>query len=102
MDENQELLVLAAKAARIEAYWLPQERTMFVRKTFAEWNPLVDDGDAFRLAVELKMSVKLTDVRVSVLRRDHDGSVSEPLGDDPAFATRRAIVRAAADIGRDK
>jgi len=60
------------------------------------WNPLTDDGDALRLAVKLKMAVSVcTDytVMLSCETRENHGT-------DPYAATRRAIVRAAAEIGR--
>jgi hypothetical protein len=63
------------------------------------WNPLTDDGDALRLMVGLRMNVHLDSNMVDV---DPDGIswFSEAYGDDPLAATRRAIVRAAAEIGR--
>ena len=71
------------------------------------WNPLTDDGDALRLAVKLRIDVFFHASRV-------EGHVAggrippvraierEDYGDDPLAATRRAIVRAAAEIGRSK
>ena len=53
------------------------------------WNPLEDDGDALRLAVKIKWVPS----RVEVLKL----SISEC----PYAATRRAIVRAAAEIGKE-
>jgi len=70
------------------------------------WNPLDDDGDALRLAVKLNIDVFFHASRV-------EGHVAggrippvraierEDYGDDPLTATRRAIVRAAAEIGRN-
>jgi hypothetical protein len=70
------------------------------------WNPLTDDGDALRLAVKLNIDVFFHASRV-------EGHVAggrippiraierEDYGDDPLTATRRAIVRAAAEIGRN-
>jgi hypothetical protein len=89
-----ELLELAAKAAGL-SFW--QENS---------WNPLDDDGDALRLAVKLNIDVFFHASRV-------EGHVAggrippvraierEDYGDDPYAATRRAIVRAAAEIGRN-
>ena len=86
---NKELLELAAKAAGYKMhpekfvgdYWL---------KDGMVWNPLTDDGDALRLAVKLK----LLDQH-NVIYGQWDG------GDDPYAAQRRAIVRAAAEIGKE-
>lgn len=57
------------------------------------WNPLEDDGDALRLAVELCIPVWRD---ADVIWCNYMASVT---GDDPYAATRRAIVRAAAEIG---
>jgi hypothetical protein len=59
--------------------------------TQRKWNPLTDDGDAFRLAVKLGI-LNLDDALVN---SDH----SIDFQDDPYAATRLAIVRAAAAIG---
>ena len=61
------------------------------------WNPLTDDGDALRLAVKLELDVMFASVR-SV---DDDVNITIEAGTDPYAATRRAIVRAAAEIGRN-
>lgn len=71
------------------------------------WNPLTDDGDAFRLAVELRLTV-CTDGDATVSACEawrKDGifvtqSVSECSG--RFDATRRAIVRAAAAMAEGK
>jgi hypothetical protein len=91
---DRELLELAAKACGIE------EAKM--RIEFNQWNPLTDDGDALRLAVRLRLVISPTDVTVmayepSTMSR---GEVYAPIGSDPFAATRRAITRAAAEIGR--
>lgn len=62
------------------------------------WNPLIDDGDALRLAVTLRITPhidgNLTDAESSL------GFSTEAHFSDPYAATRRAIVRAAAAIGK--
>jgi hypothetical protein len=89
-----ELLELAAKAAGL-SFW--QENS---------WNPLDDDGDALRLAVKLNIDVFFHASRVE--SHVAGGRIPpvraierEDYGDDPLAATRRAIVRAAAEIGRN-
>ena len=67
------------------------------------WNPLDDDGDALRLAVNLGIDVTYKafgedEVMVSASDDQFDGWFTEPYGDDKAAATRRAIVRAAAEM----
>ena len=113
---NQELLEYAAKAAGLEIN-KTSTGTLFVRKGVSqwdEWNPLTDDGDALRLAVKLKMFVGPSDpiyigndeyaYGVDVEYVNEYGKIFsfiEKHGDDPYAATRRAIVRAAAEIGKE-
>ena len=89
---DRELLELAAKAAEIEINWFKWERLT------GQWNPLTDDGDAFRLAVKLRILVDpRTQMKSATLLSTY--SHHEAHSDEFA-ATRRAIVRAAAEIGR--
>ena len=64
------------------------------------WNPLTDDGDALRLAIKLEMDVSFG-LRGAVIEQSHGRKVQELDDNDPYAATRRAIVRAAAEIGRN-
>ena len=68
------------------------------------WNPITDDGDALRLAVKLQLCVIPPDdefgrdrasVRIAGVR-----DLVDVFDKNPLAATRRAIVRAAAEIGR--
>ena len=122
---DRELLENAAKAAGIVGEyesWTYQGFNEGIRqvlngiKCWKPWNPLTDDGDALRLMVRLRLHVKHFspyeddfDIKppgmVEVWQEDGE----DPLhieyfkpGDDPYAATRRAIVRAAAEIGRSK
>lgn len=63
------------------------------------WNPLTDDGDALRLAVKLKIDITQFSEGV---RADSAGTDDYyvPHDQDPYEATRRAIIRAAAEIGK--
>ena len=109
--DDRELLELAAKAAGI-AYIKPAEGYDGSLGLAAgshpmqthPWNPLADDGDALRLAVKLRMGISLpihkTIKADVVVFTDSSVNVREE-GDDPYAATRRAIVRAAAEIGRN-
>jgi hypothetical protein len=65
-----------------------------------KWNPLTDDGDALRLAVKLKLLVNVSDFFTHATNGSDDGEVLH--GDDAYAATRRAIVLAAAEIGKEK
>lgn len=67
------------------------------------WNPLANDGDAFRLALRLPLDICRTDAEYAAVCVwvDHRGYfIEEPHNGDPCAATRRAIVRAAAEIGK--
>lgn len=79
------------------------------------WNPLTNDGDALRLAVTLRLTVNLTECQccasIYACQLDGEGEYPDisvrhsPEFDDaettdPYAATRRAIVRAAAEIGK--
>jgi len=110
---DRELLELAARAAGVryedfdddrgcDIWWLPD------LSRYDAWNPLTDDGAALRLAVALRMDVtfdasgageKVVCLAICPETFMCCGS-DELLGDDPVVATRRAIVRAAAEIGR--
>lgn len=118
---DRELLEFAAKAAGYEVRW--HERwECFVHvgpyntdnpPTLSGqrhvWIPFNDDGDSFRLAMDLELGV--------VCKRESDpyeryrSVVTDPYrvnqiriverhNGDPKAATRRAVVRAAAEIGK--
>ena len=101
---DHKLLEMAAKAAGIA-----DGDVFYDMDNDKEWNPLTDDGDALRLAVKLNIAVWFVSyphgltgfpggdfvkaVGVSVVHIPLDAG-------DNAAATRRAIVQAAAAIGR--
>lgn len=117
---DRELLELAAKAAGL----LPPPDGKELDHTtdgglafcgngeFEAWNPLQDDGDALRLAVELSgcdggiaimLNSRFDSYGCATIHTDADHKSSqESMRDDPYAATRRAIVRAAAEIGKEK
>lgn len=109
---DRELLENAAKAAGIPVEW---DGDGFVRPVpfkgftnYEPWNPLAYDGDALQLAVKLGMLIDIPGVRQDcdsievVAGKPKYGYVEvfEKASDDPYAATRRAIVRAAAEIGK--
>jgi len=97
---DREMLEWAAKAAGIE-FNDKRSRTGGVELYCASkgwWNPLHDDGDALRLAVKLQIHMQ-PDGRYA-WASTYAVNATEAVGDDPYAATRRAIVRAAAEIGR--
>ena len=108
MNNDRELLELAAKAVGISDYKVVKtigghEALSFVGRSAIPWQPLIDDADALRLAVKLKfeVSVDVVSTSISGICDSDKDFVLELHGDDPYAATRRAIVRAAAEIGKD-
>jgi hypothetical protein len=109
----RELLELAAKAAGIErdedgefCIQPHQDDCRWWDDDFctcgAIWNPLKDDGDALRLAVQLQMTVMSNGTSSWVaIGKLQTVRAEESHDTDPLAATRRAIVRAAAEIGRN-
>ena len=95
---DRELLELAAKAAGIPSGWLDaaydcwEGDPILIRSA---WNPLTNDGDALRLAVKLNMMEEGSKPFVELMWR-----LATENGADDYAATRRAIVRAAAEIGK--
>ena len=106
MMNDKELLELAAKAAGLQLVWgdkfklgddeidctdIPYIRSGQPDEGDVFWNPLDDDGDALRLAIKLDIDV----AKVQIKFWDKHSI-------NPYAATRRAIVRAAAEIGKGK
>jgi len=120
---DRELLENAAKAAGIQLVWHNFSNIPSLFKGLSSdevWNPLTIDGDALRLAVKLGISIDHDHIEVGVLTAgdmaygeymmgvlawkvavDTNIKCEELYGNDSLAATRRAIVRAAAEIGRD-
>ena len=103
MTTDRELLEAAAKAAGLN---YEHDLGVLSHEDFNEfvcWNPLTDDGDALRLAVKLRIEVEPWIHGDSACARAavREVLIDEPhYGEDPERATRRAVVRAAAEIGR--
>ena len=120
---DRELLELAAKAAGISVYESTdgtiQNRPVLVFSAGGgmgtmpyeeRWNPLSDDAQVFRLAVKLDIDIYQADndepsVYAGYWHKRERRDVNrifciEPIGKDPYAATRRAIVRAAAEVGK--
>lgn len=103
VNADRELLVLAAKAAGYEVNFDEPVNEWYPHGYDEDgdvdewWNPLKDDGDALRLAVKLNLSMVFGANYVIV-----DGSQTPTVNNsnDPMLAVRRAIVCAAAEIGR--
>lgn len=97
MTTDRELLELAAKAAGYE--YAKHGGYIVVFGIPGNWNPLSDDGDALRLAVKLEIDLWFGCGGLSAHGLVMD--IEEDYGRDTYAATRRAIVRAAAEIGKD-
>lgn len=98
---DRELLVFAFKA------WAPGENYIRLVNDAGPdwWNPLRKDSDALRLAVKLSIDITFKafgedEVMTSASEDQFEGWFTEPYGTDKEAATRRAIVMAAAEIGR--
>lgn len=117
--DDKELLLSAAKAAGLEVKAVIVLADGTLKGVDVSdggaiihyWHPLADDGDALRLAVLLSLRIEpytgvkilnnypvanITDV---YSLHSYDVKLSELHGLDPNAAARRAIVRAAAQIG---
>ena len=107
MVGDRELLEMAAKAAglTLSSEWDAVSDGILIGAGEGDlevWNPLTDDGDALRLAVRLGLVVKCP------VRQDgrdaaavSRGSLLAQVGaGDPFDDTRRAIVMAAAQLGK--
>lgn len=114
MTTERELLTLAAKAAGIklsfDPYGVPRDCTgmdpamnIYAAK---EWNPIIDDGDALRLAVKCRIDFcegagRGPETWAGYYKRGFvkQHFACEPHAADPYAAARRVIVRAAAEMG---
>lgn len=104
---DREMLELAAKAAGIEhgADRLECGLSLTERdgrhRSLPRWNPLDDDGDALRLATKLHFDVfVINDKLVKVKAPRISNMFSSSGGNDVNMLARRAIVQAAAEIGK--
>lgn len=107
-DNDMELLELAAKAAGMKPSYV--DGVIYAGFGSRVWGPLNDDGDALRLAAKLKIDLSFDNCGVEAVWIDEDISETYRLRENAndAFdgfevklsATRRAIVRAAAEIGK--
>lgn len=110
MTTDKELLYLAAKAAGLNVLCFDNAtQALKIKGRPSRWNPLTDDGDAQRLAVNLHLVVGCYETYASV------GGTYAPNGyqvpnetltwhhetrGDKNAACRLAITRAAAEIGK--
>lgn len=101
---DRELLELAAKAAGYGELRRLDDGSIIVHTR--RWNPLADDGDAMRLAVKLDISLRQKFAMVVAeypcvdAEFNERNTLCEGVLDDHCASSRRAIVRAAAAIGK--
>lgn len=100
-ETDRELLELAAKAAGLRIqYWADTTYPIVLdenQKRYG-WNPLRYDSDALRLAVKLGLVVDCSRPSAGQPFKQHAIWLDETC--DNGTLIRRAIVRAAAEIGR--
>lgn len=105
---DRQLLELAAKSIGISGYFHPAHGMVvgYIRKDddtldVAEWSPITNDADAFRLAGALKIDVIHNDPQDNSPWVMANGFHAVEDVEDESHrlaATRRAITRAAAEI----
>ena len=102
---DKELLELAAKAAGIKVICPASYENggLYVGDQEDTWNPLCDDGDALRLSVKLEIAINPWAGKTVCWHEDTNTVNHEKhdCNDDEYAATRRAIVKAAAEIGKE-
>lgn len=117
--EDRELLELAAKACGLELKFraltnmpgaVEMPRIVHENGVTEKWNPLEDDGDALRLSVSLQLSIRNEHVSAGSAYCTDSSEKDYPVvdsGDNEDHviasdyaATRRAVVMAAAEIGK--
>lgn len=113
---DRELLELAAKAAGYDTShsWNAKRMKMqppviglWIPAVHTCWNPLEYSGQAFDLAVKLRLTIEMgSPLRTFVVVRTSDSNWREWRekyeSKDPGAATRRAIVRAAAGVAIER
>jgi hypothetical protein len=105
---DRELLELAARALGAEFEEVEGEGYGNLHfpdgSVVYSWNSLEFSGDAFELQVKLGLTVERDEfdgvIYTQAVPRGSRHAFDEPCGVDPVAATRRAVTRAAAEIGR--
>lgn len=101
---DRELLELAAKASgELTPSWYGNDA--YFDGVLSRWNPLSDDGDALRLTVKLGIELAFTRNKIGAGRHSATSYLTwvneDRKVEDPYASTRRAIVRVAAEIGKN-
>lgn len=107
VDQDRELLELAALAAGIEGEWMSFWGSSGIAPDDPNtrmWNPLLDGGDCARMESKIRLGVHWYDGHVFVRSSDWKHIATEHFADhdgDSHSARLRASVRAAAAIGSE-
>jgi hypothetical protein len=108
-DDDKQLLLWAARAAGLQIkpnFYLPEYGLGIIVDPMdcaRSWNPLKRDDDALRLAVKLRMQITpgtYNSEELSVFTNPYEIRERYTSLQDAYAATRRAITRAAAEIGK--
>ena len=111
---DKELLELAARAAGVDVKALASDggtAIAFIDGCRRMWSPYTNFGDAFKLAVDLRLSIEylndMSQPHLWLRVTDQDGrwthaGPSDAFNADPGPFVCRAIVEAAAKIGESK
>lgn len=103
---DRELLELAAKAVGLNyiisggQLWTTMAGS--INKHTERWNPLSNDGQALRLVAYLSLAVHYPSSKCEVWVGNGCSDFYEKVTDDRYSALRRAIVLAAAEMGKTK
>ena len=102
---DKEYLELAAKAMGYVPHHSYREKLnalLWISKSGfpSTWGPFDDDKDAFRLAIDLNINLTIMPWRIEAQALNQELVVENVVNDNKHAATRRAIVRAAAEIGK--
>jgi hypothetical protein len=106
---DKELLELAAKAAGYVSHGYGElcggSPSLYLQEAdfTGIWSPLTDDGDALRLAVKLGLFIQINSGSATAWkwRGENWYEQASDNADDMSATTRRAITRAAAEIGKE-
>ena len=112
MENNEmterEMLEFAAKASGVDLKYDKFGQSDNADRVYCYWNPLTDDGDALRLAVKLGIGFRhraggdgsTYPGLVTVFTGSFDLTEYVSKSGDAISATRLAITKAAAEIGK--
>lgn len=102
MRASNDLLYAAARAAGYQVARVCDDgESLLLVGMQKPWDPLTDDGDALRLAVELRISLEMASGHVYAVHADTSAAQYRDTGSGQTMAevVREAIIACAAEIG---